>query len=95
MLHAQAVLRVVAVALIAYGIAWSGGAVLEIVAYAWAGFGAAFGPVILLSLFWPRMTAAGATAGTVTSALTVFLWQRIDRPGTHRTKPQVQQGRHR
>src|SRR5205814_5089476 len=52
-------LSVLAVALVAYAIALSGGAVLDIVAYAWAGFGAAFGPVILLSLFWPRMTAAG------------------------------------
>nr|ATE50869.1 transporter [Actinoplanes tsinanensis] len=71
-------LSVVAVALVAYAIALSGGAVLDIVAYAWAGFGAAFGPVIILSLFWPRMTAAGAMAGMVTGALTVFLWKYID-----------------
>ncbi len=71
-------LSVVAVALVAYVIALSGGAVLDIVAYAWAGFGAAFGPVILLSLFWPRMTAAGAKAGMLTGALTVLLWKQID-----------------
>jgi sodium/proline symporter len=71
-------LSVVAVALVAYVIALSGGAVLDIVAYAWAGFGAAFGPVILLSLFWPRMTGAGAIAGMVTGALTVLLWKDID-----------------
>ncbi|MFF4606532.1 sodium/proline symporter PutP [Streptomyces sp. NPDC001339] len=69
---------VVAVALVAYVIALSGGAVLDIVAYAWAGFGAAFGPVILLSLYWPRMTRAGAMAGIVTGAATVLLWKRID-----------------
>ncbi|MGI5346825.1 sodium/proline symporter PutP [Streptomyces sp. CA-250714] len=71
-------LSVLAVALIAYAIALSGGAVLDIVAYAWAGFGAAFGPVILLSLFWPRMTAAGAKAGMLAGALTVLLWKKID-----------------
>ncbi|MGW0732125.1 sodium/proline symporter PutP [Streptomyces sp. NPDC002851] len=71
-------LSVVAVALVAYAIAFSGGAVLDIVAYAWAGFGAAFGPVIILSLYWPRMTAAGAMAGMVTGAVTVVLWDEID-----------------
>ncbi|WP_254885374.1 sodium/proline symporter PutP [Streptomyces sp. NA02950] len=69
---------VVAVALVAYVIALSGGAVLDIVAYAWAGFGSAFGPVILLSLYWPRMTRAGAMAGIVTGAATVLLWKHID-----------------
>lgn len=69
---------VVVVALVAYAIALSGGAVLDIVAYAWAGFGAAFGPVILLSLYWPRMTRAGAMAGIVTGAVTVVLWKQID-----------------
>lgn len=71
-------LSVLAVAVVAYVIALSGGAVLDIVAYAWAGFGAAFGPVILLSLFWPRMTAAGAKAGMLTGALTVLLWKEVD-----------------
>ncbi|MBO8196205.1 sodium/proline symporter PutP [Streptomyces oryzae] len=71
-------LSVVAVALVAYVIALSGGAVLDIVAYAWSGFGSAFGPVIVLSLFWPRMTAAGAKAGMITGALTVLLWKHID-----------------
>ena len=42
--------------------------VLSLVAYAWAGFGAAFGPVILLSLFWKRFTFAGAAAGIVVGA---------------------------
>ncbi|HUO82776.1 MAG TPA: sodium/proline symporter PutP [Gammaproteobacteria bacterium] len=48
--------------------------VLGLVAYAWAGFGAAFGPVVLLSLFWKRMTRLGALAGIVVGALTVVLW---------------------
>ena len=48
--------------------------VLGLVAYAWAGFGAAFGPVVVLSLFWERMTRTGAFAGMAVGALTVALW---------------------
>lgn len=48
--------------------------VLELVAYAWAGFGAAFGPIILLSLFWKRMTRDGALLGIITGAATVVVW---------------------
>jgi sodium/proline symporter len=69
---------VIAVAVVAYVIALGGGTVLDIVAYAWAGFGAAFGPVILLSLFWSRMTWAGAMAGIVGGATTVVLWQQVN-----------------
>jgi sodium/proline symporter len=69
---------VIGVGLAAYVIARSGGAVLDIVGYAWAGFGAAFGPVVLLSLYWPRMTRAGAMAGIAAGALTVGLWKHID-----------------
>lgn len=69
---------VIVVALVAYVIALGGGAVLDIVAYAWAGFGAAFGPVILLSLFWPSMTWAGALAGIVGGAGTVLVWVQVD-----------------
>ena len=50
--------------------------VLGLVAYAWAGFGAAFGPVVLLSLFWKRMTRNGALAGIVVGAVTVVLWKQ-------------------
>lgn len=48
--------------------------VLGLVANAWAGFGAAFGPLILLALTWPRMTGAGAVAGLVTGAAVVAGW---------------------
>jgi sodium/proline symporter len=51
--------------------------VLGLVSYAWAGFGAAFGPVVLFSLFWSRMTRNGALAGMVVGALTVILWKQI------------------
>ncbi len=51
--------------------------VLGLVSYAWAGFGSAFGPVLLLALFWKRMTRNGAIAGMVTGALMVIFWKEI------------------
>jgi sodium/proline symporter len=50
--------------------------VLDLVAWAWAGFGAAFGPAIILSLYWPRMTRTAALAGIVVGGLTVILWKQ-------------------
>jgi sodium/proline symporter len=52
--------------------------VLDIVAYAWAGFGAGFGPTILLSLIWRGMTRDGALAGMVAGAATVVLWANLE-----------------
>jgi sodium/proline symporter len=49
--------------------------ILTIVAYAWAGFGAAFGPLVILSLFWKRMTLNGAIAGIVVGGITVLVWK--------------------
>lgn len=67
---------VLAIALVAIAIAQDPDSrVLSLVGYAWAGFGAAFGPVVLLSLFWQRMTRNGALAGVVVGALTVILWK--------------------
>lgn len=51
--------------------------VLGLVSYAWAGFGCAFGPVVILSLFWKRINAAGAMAGMLTGALVVVFWNRV------------------
>ena len=48
--------------------------ILGLVSNAWAGFGAAFGPLIVLSLTWKRMTGAGAVAGLVTGAAVVIAW---------------------
>lgn len=48
--------------------------ILGLVGFAWAGFGAAFGPLVLLSLYWKRLNASGALAGMVTGAVTVFVW---------------------
>ena len=50
--------------------------VLGLVSYAWAGFGAAFGPVVLFSLGWKRMTRNGALAGMVVGAVTVLVWKQ-------------------
>ena len=48
--------------------------ILTLVSNAWAGFGAAFGPVIIGSLYWKKMTRNGALAGMITGAVTVLLW---------------------
>jgi sodium/proline symporter len=72
---------VVAVAVVAYALALQGGTVLDIVAYAWAGFGAAFGPIIILSLYWSRMSWIGALAGMLVGAGTVVTWEALDSPG--------------
>src|SRR5690606_7670399 len=50
--------------------------VLDLVAWAWAGFGSAFGPAIVLSLYWPRMTRNGALVGMIVGGVTVILWQQ-------------------
>ena len=49
--------------------------VFQIVSFAWGGFGAAFGPVVLLSLFWKRSNLQGAIAGMVTGGAFVFIWK--------------------
>jgi sodium/proline symporter len=52
--------------------------VLGLVAYAWAGFGAAFGPVLLISLYWKRMNWSGAIAGVLTGGSVVVIWKQLD-----------------
>lgn len=54
--------------------------VLNLVSYAWAGFGAAFGPVVLLSLYWKRMNWQGALAGIVSGGASVIIWKNLIRP---------------
>jgi sodium/proline symporter len=68
---------VLGIALLAYLLALNPeNKVLDLVAWAWAGFGAAFGPAIVLSLYWPRMTRNGALAGMLVGGLTVILWKQ-------------------
>ncbi|AGA90912.1 sodium/proline symporter [Thioflavicoccus mobilis 8321] len=52
--------------------------VLGLVGYAWAGFGAAFGPVLVLSLYWRRMNRTGALAGVLVGGLTVVVWKPLE-----------------
>ncbi len=52
--------------------------VLDLVAYAWAGFGAAFGPAIVLSLYWTGMTRLGALGGILAGGITVVVWKQLE-----------------
>jgi len=71
-------LAVLVVSIVALALSYTrNDTILTLVAYAWAGFGASFGPVILLSLYWKRMNRWGALAGMVAGALTVIVWANI------------------
>ena len=62
-------------------IAWnSNSTIFGITSFAWAGFGAAFGPLMLLSLFWKRTTYQGAIAGMVAGGAMVFFWKLVLKP---------------
>ena len=68
----------VVIAIIGVIIAWKEDSVIfTLVSFAWAGFGATFGPIMLFSLFWKRTTRAGAIAGMVSGAVTVFVWKLV------------------
>lgn len=51
--------------------------ILDMVAYAWAGFGAAFGPALLMSLFWKRTTRIGVIAGIIVGGVTIIAWKNF------------------
>lgn len=51
--------------------------IFSLVSYAWAGFGATFGPLILLALYWKKTTAKGAIAGLIAGAVTVVVWHNL------------------
>lgn len=71
-------MSVVLVACLAYAIARDPErSVMKLVSNAWAGFGAAFGPVILFSLYWKRMNLPGAAAGIISGAATVLIWDYV------------------
>jgi len=70
-------LSVLVIAVLAFVIALDpGSTVLDLVAWAWAGFGAAFGPVVILALYDRRTTRNGALAGILVGGLTVILWKQ-------------------
>ena len=69
---------VLGVAVLAYLIAWDpNSSIMGLVSNAWAGLGAAFGPTVLMSLFWKRCNLQGAVAGIVSGGLTVIVWDYI------------------
>lgn len=69
-------LTLIIISVIAVVLAWhSNSSVFKIVSFAWAGFGASFGPVMLLALFWKRSNKYGAIAGMLAGAIMVFLWK--------------------
>ncbi|MCH4392228.1 sodium/proline symporter PutP [Staphylococcus haemolyticus] len=68
-------LSVLVVAIVAIAIAWSpNDTILNLVGNAWAGFGASFSPLVLFSLYWKKLTRAGAISGMVAGALVVIIW---------------------
>ncbi len=71
-------ITLVAISIVAVVIAWdSDSSVFGIVSFAWAGFGAAFGPVVLLSLFWKRSNKYGAICGMIAGGAMVFIWKYV------------------
>lgn len=69
------------IAIIAMLIAWDpNSSVFQIVSFAWAGFGAAFGPTVLLALFWRRSNFQGALVGMIVGGAVVFAWKYGVRP---------------
>ena len=72
---------VIVIAIVAVILAWDpDSSVFQVVSFAWAGFGAAFGPVVLLSLFWKRSNKWGALAGMIAGGAVVFIWKFLVRP---------------
>lgn len=72
-------IAVVVVAFIAFLIATNpDNSVLGLVSYAWAGLGASFGPIVLISIYWKRMTRNSAIAGMIVGGLTVIIWKQLE-----------------
>jgi len=61
--------------------------VFNIVSYAWAGFGAAFGPIVIMALFWKRTNLQGALAGIIVGGLTVLIWKQFEFFGLYEIVP--------
>ena len=69
---------VLVVAVVAAAMAWTqNDTILALVAFAWAGFGASFGPTVILALFWRKLSAMGALSGMVTGAVIVGVWGNV------------------
>ena len=71
-------LAVIAISLIGIIVAWNpDSSVFKIVSFAWAGFGATFGPIVLLALFWKRSNLQGAVAGMISGGVVIFVWKFV------------------
>ncbi len=70
-------IAVIIIALIALALD-PGSSVLGLVSYAWAGFGTAFAPTVLLSLYWPAMNRLGALSGIIVGGITVIVWKQLN-----------------
>lgn len=69
---------VVGVAVLAFLIAWNpNSSIMGLVSNAWAGLGSAFGPIVVMSLFWKRTNLQGAVAGILSGGITVIIWDYI------------------
>lgn len=72
---------VIGIAIVGIVLAWNpNSSVFNIVSFAWAGFGSAFGPLVLFSLFWKRTNKQGAVAGMIAGGVMVFVWKYLVAP---------------
>ena len=71
-------MTVLAIALVAFVLSLNeNSSIFGLVSYAWAGFGATFGPLVILALFWRGATARGAIAGIIAGGATVIIWHNL------------------
>ena len=74
-------LTVIGIAVLAVFLAWNpNSSVFRVISFAWAGFGATFGPTMLIALFWRRSNKQGALAGMLVGAVMVFVWKYLIAP---------------
>jgi sodium/proline symporter len=74
-------ITLVIIAIFGIAVAWDENSIIfNVVSFAWAGFGAAFGPLMLFSLFWKRCTYQGAVCGLIAGGGMVFVWKLLVRP---------------
>ena len=72
---------IIVIAIVAIFLAWNpNSSVFRVVSFAWAGFGATFGPAMLLALFWKKSNASGTFAGLVAGGVMIFVWKFLIAP---------------
>ncbi len=70
-------LGIMGVAALAFALSLSGGAVFKVALYAWGGLAAGFGPLVLFSLYWPRLNRTGAMWSMITGMVTILIWYNL------------------